>query len=117
MASYAHAAVACSDDLVVAVFDTRYAQLVTDTVWWYDANKDALNSGLGTAGGQWMTFRLEHDIAYSRAVSTTVGTVSEACRAPIGGSRYWAKFAADEQPWLVYDYSMPLRWQPGHAKR
>jgi DNA polymerase-1 len=41
VASYTKAAVAAGDDVVIAGMDKRYAQLVTDTVWWYDANKDA----------------------------------------------------------------------------
>ncbi len=41
VASYARAAVSAGDDVVIVGVDKRYAQLVTDTVWWYDANKDA----------------------------------------------------------------------------
>ncbi len=41
VASYTRAAVARGDDVVIVGMDKRYAQLVTDTVWWYDANKDA----------------------------------------------------------------------------
>ncbi|HUJ59402.1 MAG TPA: DNA polymerase [Kofleriaceae bacterium] len=41
VASYARAAIAAGDDVVVVGIDKRYAQLVTDRVWWYDANKDA----------------------------------------------------------------------------
>src|SRR5438552_6159794 len=41
VASYTRAAVDHGDDVVIAGMDKRYAQLVTDTVWWYDANKDA----------------------------------------------------------------------------
>lgn len=41
VASYTHAAVAAGDDVVIVGMDKRYAQLVTETVWWYDANKDA----------------------------------------------------------------------------
>lgn len=41
VASYTRAAVAAGDDVVIAGVDKRFAQLVTDTVWWYDANKDA----------------------------------------------------------------------------
>jgi DNA polymerase I len=41
VASYAHAAVSAGDDVVIVGADKRYAQLVTDRVWWYDANKDA----------------------------------------------------------------------------
>ncbi|MEY4580601.1 MAG: hypothetical protein RL701_5304 [Pseudomonadota bacterium] len=41
VASYTRAAVAAGDDVVIVGVDKRYAQLVTDTVWWYDANKDA----------------------------------------------------------------------------
>ncbi|HEV7556536.1 MAG TPA: DNA polymerase, partial [Kofleriaceae bacterium] len=40
-ASYATAAVAAGDDVVVVGIDKRFAQLVSDRVWWYDANKDA----------------------------------------------------------------------------
>lgn len=39
-ASYAKAAVDAGDDVIVAAVDKRYAQLVTDRVWWFDANKD-----------------------------------------------------------------------------
>jgi DNA polymerase-1 len=41
VASYARAAVAQGDDVVIVGVDKRYAQLVSDVVWWYDANKDA----------------------------------------------------------------------------
>jgi DNA polymerase-1 len=41
VASYTRAAVAAGDDVVIVGVDKRFAQLVTDTVWWYDANKDA----------------------------------------------------------------------------
>lgn len=41
VASYAHAAVASGDDVVVVGIDKRFAQLVSDRVWWYDSNKDA----------------------------------------------------------------------------
>jgi DNA polymerase-1 len=41
VASYTHAAIARGDDVVIVGMDKRYAQLVTDQVWWYDANKDA----------------------------------------------------------------------------
>ncbi len=41
VASYTRAAVDAGDDVVIVGMDKRYAQLVTDTVWWYDANKDA----------------------------------------------------------------------------
>ena len=40
VASYAAAALAAGDDVVVAGIDKRYAQLVGDRSWWYDANKD-----------------------------------------------------------------------------
>lgn len=41
VASYVAAAVEQGDDAVIVGMDKRFAQLVTDTVWWYDANKDA----------------------------------------------------------------------------
>ncbi len=41
VASYARAAVAQGDDAVIVGVDKRFAQLVSDDVWWYDANKDA----------------------------------------------------------------------------
>ncbi|HTR50301.1 MAG TPA: DNA polymerase [Kofleriaceae bacterium] len=41
VASYARAALAAGDDVVVVGVDKRYAQLVGDRLWWYDANKDA----------------------------------------------------------------------------
>lgn len=40
VASYAHAALAAGNDVLVAAVDKRYAQLVGDRSWWYDANKD-----------------------------------------------------------------------------
>jgi DNA polymerase I len=40
VASYAAAALAAGDDVVVAGVDKRYAQIVGDRSWWYDANKD-----------------------------------------------------------------------------
>jgi DNA polymerase I len=41
VASYAQAALAAGDDAIVVGVDKRFAQLVTDRLWWYDANKDA----------------------------------------------------------------------------
>lgn len=41
VASYVRAAVERHDDVVIVGMDKRFAQRVTDTVWWYDANKDA----------------------------------------------------------------------------
>src|SRR5207253_7928092 len=41
VASYTRAAIDAGDDVIVAGVDKRYAQLVGDRVWWYDANKDA----------------------------------------------------------------------------
>ena len=41
VASYARAAVDAGDDVVVVGTDKRYAQLVGERVWWYDANTDA----------------------------------------------------------------------------
>ncbi|HEY4176263.1 MAG TPA: DNA polymerase [Kofleriaceae bacterium] len=41
VASYARAAVEAGDDVIIAGVDKRFSQLVTDRVWWYDANKDA----------------------------------------------------------------------------
>jgi DNA polymerase-1 len=40
-ASYAEAALADGHDVIVAGVDKRFAQLVRDRLWWYDANKDA----------------------------------------------------------------------------
>ncbi len=40
VASYVQAAIASGDDVIIAGVDKRYAQLVSDRVWWYDANKD-----------------------------------------------------------------------------
>jgi DNA polymerase-1 len=40
VASYAAAARAAGDDVIVIGRDKRLAQLVTDQVWWYDSNKD-----------------------------------------------------------------------------
>jgi len=39
-ASYAKAAVDAGDDVLIAAVDKRYAQLVRENVWWFDANKD-----------------------------------------------------------------------------
>jgi len=41
VASYARAALAAGDDAIVVGVDKRFAQLVSDRLWWYDANKDA----------------------------------------------------------------------------
>jgi DNA polymerase-1 len=41
VASYARAALDAGDDVIVVGTDKRFAQLVADRVWWYDANKDA----------------------------------------------------------------------------
>ena len=41
VASYVRAALEAGDDAIVVGVDKRYAQLVSDRVWWYDANKDA----------------------------------------------------------------------------
>ncbi len=40
VASYASAAADAGDDVIVVGVDKRFAQLVGDRVWWYDANKD-----------------------------------------------------------------------------
>ncbi len=40
VASYARAALAAGDDVIVIGRDKRYAQLVGDHLWWYDSNKD-----------------------------------------------------------------------------
>ncbi|AKU93633.1 DNA polymerase I [Labilithrix luteola] len=40
VASYARAALEAGDDVVIAGVDKRFAQLVGDRLWWYDANKD-----------------------------------------------------------------------------
>ncbi len=40
-AAYTREALAASDDVVIVGIDKRYSQLVSDRVWWYDANKDA----------------------------------------------------------------------------
>jgi DNA polymerase I len=39
-ASYAQAALALGDDVIIAGVDKRYAQLVSERCWWFDANKD-----------------------------------------------------------------------------
>ncbi|HEU0031442.1 MAG TPA: DNA polymerase [Kofleriaceae bacterium] len=41
VASYVDAALARGDDVVVVGTDKRYAQIVGERSWWYDANKDA----------------------------------------------------------------------------
>ena len=41
VASYARAALAAGGDAIVVGVDKRFAQLVGDRLWWYDANKDA----------------------------------------------------------------------------
>lgn len=40
-AAYTREAREAGDDVVIVGIDKRYAQLVSDRVWWYDANKDA----------------------------------------------------------------------------
>lgn len=40
VASYARAALDRGDDAIVVGVDKRYAQLVSDRLWWYDASKD-----------------------------------------------------------------------------
>jgi len=39
VASYAQAALSAGDDVIIVGVDKRYAQLVSERVWWYDANK------------------------------------------------------------------------------
>lgn len=41
VASYARAALDGGHDVVIVGVDKRFAQLVSDRLWWYDANKDA----------------------------------------------------------------------------
>jgi DNA polymerase-1 len=41
VASYARAALDDGHDVIVVGVDKRFAQLVSDRLWWYDANKDA----------------------------------------------------------------------------
>ncbi len=40
VASYTRAALESGDDVIIVGVDKRYAQLVSERVWWYDANKD-----------------------------------------------------------------------------
>src|ERR1041384_4164136 len=40
VAAYARAALEAGGDAIVVGADKRYAQLVNDRLWWYDANKD-----------------------------------------------------------------------------
>src|SRR5688572_22929450 len=40
VASYAKNALDRGDDVILVAVDKRYAQLVSDRLWWYDANKD-----------------------------------------------------------------------------
>jgi len=40
VASYVRAALDAGDDAIIVGVDKRYAQLVGERVWWYDANKD-----------------------------------------------------------------------------
>ncbi|HSS03192.1 MAG TPA: DNA polymerase [Kofleriaceae bacterium] len=40
VAAYARAALVAGGDAIVVGADKRYAQLVNDRLWWYDANKD-----------------------------------------------------------------------------
>src|SRR5262249_59181551 len=40
VASYAQAALDRGDDAIVVGVDKRFAQLVNERLWWYDANKD-----------------------------------------------------------------------------
>lgn len=40
VASYARAALDAGDDVIVVGMDKRFAQLVGERLWWYDANKD-----------------------------------------------------------------------------
>lgn len=40
VASYARAAERAGDDVVIVAVDKRFAQLVGERIWWYDANKD-----------------------------------------------------------------------------
>src|SRR5215468_2886889 len=41
VASYARAALDGGHDVIIVGVDKRFAQLVSDRLWWYDANKDA----------------------------------------------------------------------------
>jgi len=41
VASYARTAIDAGDDVIIVGTDKRFAQLVDERVWWYDANKDA----------------------------------------------------------------------------
>jgi DNA polymerase-1 len=41
VASYAQAALDAGDDAIIVGMDKRFAQLVSERLWWYDANKDA----------------------------------------------------------------------------
>ncbi|HWU88324.1 MAG TPA: 5'-3' exonuclease H3TH domain-containing protein, partial [Kofleriaceae bacterium] len=41
VASYAQAALDAGDDVIIVGMDKRFAQLVGERLWWYDANKDA----------------------------------------------------------------------------
>ncbi|MBX3229691.1 MAG: hypothetical protein KIT84_05100 [Labilithrix sp.] len=63
VASYASAALETGDDVFIAAVDKRYAQLVGDRLWWYDAAKDVRYTpeivrkrfGVGPANvGEWL---------------------------------------------------------------
>ena len=45
VASYAKAALDLGDDVIIAGVDKRYAQLVSDRLWWFDANTTGPSSG------------------------------------------------------------------------
>src|SRR5579859_1045807 len=45
VASYARAAREAGQDVIVVGIDKRYAQLVGEGLWWYDANKDVRYTG------------------------------------------------------------------------
>ncbi|MCP5157419.1 MAG: hypothetical protein H6983_24810 [Ectothiorhodospiraceae bacterium] len=71
---------------------------------------------LGWVAEQWVTFRLEIDIAFCREPWGSKG-MPESCRDLPGQLRYWMKLENEDKPWLVFDVQMPLRWKEGHSER
>ena len=79
-------------------------------------NPERYHGCIGWVDGQWITFRIEVDIAFCRT-SWGTGGIPADCLESKGRLRYWLKYADEDQPWLVMDAPLPLRWQAGHSER
>jgi hypothetical protein len=92
--------------------DLRGSPRYADTV-----HPDLYHGCIGWVAEQWMTFRLELDMAFCRERWTDSAGMPASCGESKGRIRMWVKYASEKVPWLVMDRPMPLRWRSGHSER